>query len=242
MYQVTQANRDRDGSLTFKGLTDYGWVVQRLQEEAYGQGQQWLLNVQARQTSEVLLATLPADDRGGFVAELMARRIGWPLPPWLLAPMSVDGIPLAVGDAGYEILNKRGFFTIVGPDAGAAKSKIALRELWNLGALSNVGTRGLQNLDKAPQIAFAADRIEFILPIEARLSILNPQYTGARLILVCDSPEVLQKVQEFKARANPDRVSFQPPSDLLAALPPRNWRLLRLETNLQPLQAQARKE
>jgi hypothetical protein len=237
MFQSTQGARVGDGSLTIKGLTEYGRLVQGLQEEAFGQGQQWLAAVQKRQMDDVLFATLAIADRPRFVAYLLARRIGAPLPLWLLAPIPAGEFDVAAGDSGFDALARRGFFKLEGPDAGTEESKKKLRELWSLGGLTSVGNRSLQHLEKMPLISIAADKIEFTLPIEARLPGLPVKFAGARIVLGCDSPDLLREVQEFKAKAkaNPAFADRPPP------LPARNWRVLRLETSLQPLQ-QARPE
>jgi hypothetical protein len=251
-----------DGSLTPKGLTPYGFAVRELEARAGEQARLWMGAAQSKLAETALFATLPVAERPAFVALWLEThagdpfafvQIGAPLPPYLsgtirdgkIEPIRTirDGKIEPLSGGTFDLLAQKGFFKLEAGAAGAGSDRQKLlREVWNLGQLQPLlpATR-LQNPETAPTISITDDRIEYTQPINVVLPTSPPRYAGARIVLVCDAPEVVRRVAELKAAAKANPQYFdRPPEDLLPWALLGNWRVVRLETSLEPLEAPQR--
>lgn len=228
-----------EGRLSTKWLTTYGWLVRQLESEARSYATEWVQGVQAKVDEIAVSGVLSANERPEIAAFFVARGFTNQMFPFLTTPAKWGRTIMLDGSTLIEFLAKRGFFKWDGSEPETLEKKELFRKVWDLGGLYPAGTTPLQNSETTPTISLSAERIECSFPLDVRLPGLPTSYARGRLILTCDSPELVREVQRLKADATRQD---DYPAELIAKLPPRHWRVLRFECNLEPIQALTKPE
>lgn len=246
------------GAMTTQSRTTYGRLLNHMQDEAREVGEAWQFNlghgregfeVNSRQghIADVYAMTLnPAERKiiAAFnVAQIgIARAGGLPIGTFSLLA-NASGIPPTNDsdseDRLFHALQNNGFFTIT--EKISDEKKTRLRDAFRFKQIMKAGESRHVNLDTAPQISVTAQEIRYSHPIEFAVPSGNtskpPIICGGRLIIVSQNPQIIAELfeQQAKGKANPT-AKDETPINLLATRPPRDWRILRLESNLEPLQ------
>ena len=233
-----------EGGLSSKGRTSYGRLVLELQDEARGNAIEWLKSASFHDREAIYLATLPTSERVARENALVIRRM---IEKWLevyvpayIAPVLADP---KVQDVAITDLLARNFFQLEGMPLLTEDKKNSFREIWKACIFLPVGATRLQTPESGPQplIAIDAKEIAYRFPLEIGLPGTPISYAKARLVLVSNTPDLLKELQELKAKgkANPGELD-KSETQLLKSRTARNWRVERIETDLEPLVAPSR--
>jgi hypothetical protein len=260
--------RDWHVAFTESGLvtqtrTSYGRLLFELAAEAHRFAEGWRETVLLKKLpSLAYLDTLPQVDR------LPYQAIGQSLLPLCYQPPNpFDGLgplsgPLGVFPADTFVLAaiqgaadkngspnfisseliRRGVFQIDGGGPLTEDMKKRFHDTWRVAIITPAGSNRLQNSDTSPEFTLTATEILYTYPVEIGLPGQPITFAKGRVILAATSPELVRRMNELKAqgKANPGLPDANPAADVLALLPAREWRIVRIETNLEPLSAQQR--
>ena len=238
------------GGMTFESSTTYGRLLNHLQDEAQQVATTWMRSFSNKESADYYLMTLPASKRRLMLAALDAARIAYqktlafalqtnaelPAPP-----LSFTAIPdvtlspdeLKSPDLVFNALQANGFF---GVGAVTEDKKSRLRHAFRIGMMLKGGDSRMVNPDTAGQIYVTPQEIRYTFPVDIALPTRPPAVYGGRLVIVSQTPELVAELndQYAKGKANP-AAADESPFNLLSQRPPRDWRVLRLETNLELL-------
>jgi hypothetical protein len=227
-------------------LTEYGRRVFELRESATFAGGRFLYYAQLpplQDRAYLLFVKRP------FSAPAEQAYIKTQPPPGCAA---LVGMTIVVERAvlGYETdLFDHIFVPILGSDAPKApedrkKKEADMRKtfafVWNNGRIRNPGVYNKDNPDKNPVIVIGDKQIEVRYPVELGLAGGDSASNTARgrLVMVCDDPAVVADVRAARATANPadavDVTQLQKAARLNTT-----WRLVRIESDMNPLPAAA---
>lgn len=195
-----------DGYVTTGQFTPYGWAINDVINKGIETGFSFLNTQSTGTTARLDAAPHAAAASWGVLAH-------YP-PDWL--------------DRASDKL-----FTLPGGAAPSEPQRALFRRMWRTIGLLATGTRLKDYADTATPLTVTDSGLELSIAVEAPLpgEEGNPGAAIGRLVLVSNDASLLARLKELKAAANPDRVTDQPPTDL--NLPAPNWRVLRIESNLQ---------
>jgi len=231
-WQVTVG----EGGLLAKGLTEYGWLVNELEREALPLANSWLATLQTRQFDETMVLALPEAERPLQLAMLLARRMAAPLP--LLIGNSPEN---DAATRAFKQLSRNGFFVLDPGVPETAEKKELFRQAWMIGSMSPAVPMRYLDSETSPAMSVTREAITYTLPLEIRLPGMPIMFARGRMVLAVESKEVVEALAAAKARCGPGAAIAQTPIGIgLNALPPRHWRVVRLESNLEPLQVPSR--
>lgn len=230
------------GGLTIESSTTYGRLLQMLQDEAREAAMTWMQQYSSRQSAEFYLMTLPVRERPALAAVLDAIRIamfkigGIPVPP--LALTAIPKVVLTPEEAKVEsvvfhALYANGFFGI---GTVTEDKKNRLREAFRVGMMLRGGESRLINLETAPQITVTNQEVRYTFPVDMALA--GGGFSGARLVLVSQNPELVAQLTDLyaKGKSSPESLDEAQVTSILQRMP-RDWRVARLETTLESLVA-----
>lgn len=228
-----------EGSLIPLTRTTYGRLVLELQDDAFRYANAWLDTARAGLLEDATVSTLTPNEQSAMLARIVAKRLMWfSGPPFAFANVmpSIRKDP-AVAETTFKDLSARDFFRFEGSPFLTEDKKKTFQQVWNIHLFHVAGRQRLQNPDRAPQLTIASDRIEYALPVEIALPGVPTSFSRARLILVSDSPQLVEQVNDLrkKGKAQPDVADTAP--QVLPNFPAPEWRVLRLESNLEALPA-----
>jgi hypothetical protein len=228
-----------DGNLTAKSRTTYGRLVVELQIEARGFADNWLKAVQFKLREQVLRGTIRADAQGELNKALNEKRAADIILGGPAALAVAAKIDQALWQATFDDLMARSFFNLEGQQLLDEQKKNEFREVWRLGAMFLAGQSPLQlqNPDRFPALSITDKAIVCTILIDIGLP--SGPRSGARgkLFLECDSPEFIKELQEIKRKGteHPDVADeTNKKTEILSSLPARHWRVVRLESSLEP--------
>jgi hypothetical protein len=231
------------GGMSIKASTTYGRLLRHLQDEAREVAVTWVQQFTAKQSIEYYLSTMPADKRAGLAAVLDAIRIafqkvaGVPAPPLVLTAIPDVVVPPdeAKDRIVFHALQANGFFNI---GTVTEDKKNRLREAFRVGMMLNGGESRLVNPDTAPQIRVTGQEIRYTFPVDLSLAGRTGGFCAGRLVIVSQSPQLVAELDDLfgKGKAHPE-ANDDSQFNLLTQRSPRNWRVIQLETNLEPLAA-----
>jgi hypothetical protein len=233
------------GGLTIQSSTTYGRLVQSLHDEARETAMTWMQLFTLKQNAEYYLLTLPAKDRAPLAAALDATRIalikvaGMPVPPLTFTAfpkITLTPEEAKSGLAVFHALQARDFFA-VGTVTDDKKNQ--LRDAFRVAMMMRGGESRLINLETAPQINVTSQEVRFTFPIDMALGGRTGGFCGGRLVLVSQSPQLVAELNDLygKGKANPEAKIDEAQVSSIMQRYPREWRVARLETTLEPLQA-----
>ena len=227
-----------EGGLLVKGLTEFGWLSLELQREAQQIAFDWLAVMQSPHAEDAVLLALPDSDRPLYLSYLLAKRLGGPMPAAMLLGQFQGG---RVEGNTFDLLSKRGFFVLDKAIPETVEKRDQFRQVWALGTFVPAAPMRYLNTETSPLLSVSRERVEYMIPLEIRLPGTPIAFARGRLVLGAESPEFVAALYEAKERAIQGApVSDVPIGNSLSTLPARHWRVLRLESNLEPLQAAAR--
>ena len=228
-----------DGALTARQRTTYGRLVLELQNEARIFADGWLKAVQSKMTEQVLRGAIAADKQADLDKMLIHKRFA----EAILGGLAIAKIDQSLWDkAAFDDLMKRDFFGLGGQELLTNDKRKAFRDVWRLGLFFVAGQSPfrLQGQERVPQMSIDDERVTCQILIDVGLS-TTPSLSGTKgkLVLVCDSPEFMNQLRELrtKGKEHPE-IADETRAELLTSRPPRHWRVLRLETSLEPAQPQ----
>jgi hypothetical protein len=139
--------------------------------------------------------------------------------------------------AEYETYLREQAFRLPGGVAPTPDLNSRFLNLWNITGLFPPGRRipMNENIDGQLDLRVTEDRVELRVPCEVPLPSLDGTITGTargRLLLVCTDAELLAELKKLRSEATPSSVNSPSPSR--EPLRPLPWRVVRLESNLQP--------
>lgn len=247
------------GGMTIQSRTTYGRLLAHLQDEAREFAMVWIQSYAGRQSADYYFMTLPIAQRLLFAVALDATRIVFqkvmavtfgtnePFPSPPLALTAIPGVALSVNEAKsgslvFNGLQANGFFGI---GTVTEEKKEQLRQAFATGLILKAGDSRMINLETAPQIVVTSEEIRYTFPIEMGLPGKPQGFCGGRLVLVSQNPQIIAELNEQQAKmkqllndpAKPELPKDESSFNLLGNRPSRDWRVLRLETNLSPLSA-----
>jgi hypothetical protein len=142
-----------------------------------------------------------------------------------------------VGDLPFEDLNGIGFFRRDDAGAPLPEEKLNhLRELWRVPSVPNLvfadprAPSTDQSPPQSPIAIFKPDRILVIVSADL-FAPRSPMHFRCAIAAECTDPSVLSAVNAARDRGG----DFTDTSLTLATLPPRNWRVIWLRTDMEPL-------
>jgi hypothetical protein len=96
------------------------------------------------------------------------------------------------------------------------------------------------NADRQPSLTFTpSGEVEVRLPCELPFPGQEANMVArAKLVLVSAEPDLPAELNKLRADANPDKATQSPPDDLRRRV--FHWRLLRIESDLSPVQSSQR--
>lgn len=236
-------------ALTPKTITTYGRLYMELNGDALKFSQKWVESLMNRTPDLAYIDTLPQSERPPLLDFVNSKRalasqlaggglVSSRLPAGMIAPK----IDPTNKEAAAADLQARNFFLIEGVALPTEEKKKKFLDAWKQGFLLNAGTTRLQNTDTISRLTIAPQEIQFSYPVEIGLPTSPVTFAKARVVVVSTVPELLKELGELRAkgRANPE-VADKTEKELLPSRPAREWRVIRLESNLEPLAAPPQK-
>jgi hypothetical protein len=224
-----------DGNLIARSRTTYGRLVQELQNEARFFADGWLRAVQSKMREPVLRAVFRADQQVELNKLLDQKQCAVAL----LGGLAIANIDQALWPATFDDLMARPFFNLDGQQLLDEEKKKVFRNAWRLGAIFLAGQSPLrlQSHERNSQISVTDKGIACTVLIDMSLPNGAGPGTKGKLVLECDSPEFFKELQEMKVKGK-DRpeTADETGSELLPSRPVRHWRVVRLESSLEPAQ------
>lgn len=229
-----------DGLLKPVNRTTYGRMIGELKDEAEKFAMNWIENVRADKIEDIAIDSLPTKDQNGILMQLIALRLaenalGHSLPAALIAQLD-SNVLASDREFMFPELLARGFFQIEGAQFLTEEKKSLLRETWKIGMMARAGGQRLQNSDTSTHISVTTREILFSLPVEIKLPGGQFSFTKGRVLVASTVPEIVKEMNDLKAKgkANPDEADTTPRA-LLEERVPRQWKVVRIETNLEAL-------
>jgi len=238
-------NLTTEGGLIPKVQTTYGRLVLELQHDAGREVGEWLNHLGVRNRERAYLFTLQPAARAERENVLLAKQAAAGLLsvylPWGKSTLPPDRQAASGSDPRHAVANElldREFFVLEGGKLLTEDSKKTFRELWYNGMMLPTGASRMQNAEKTPILTITPEEIVCRYPIEIAMPTLPLTYSKAWLELVSTNPALLQELQVLHVQglANPDQADMTK-GEPLRSRPGREWRLRRIETSLEPLQA-----
>ncbi len=230
-----------DGNLIAKSRTTYGRLVLELQNEARLRADNWLKAAQLKMREQILRTTLRTDEQVELNKLLNQKRGLDVLLGGLAATVAAAKFDEHLWDATFDDLMGHSFFNLDGNQLLDESKKKAFRDVWRLGALFPAGQSPfqIQSHDRFPQMSITDKAITCTILIDMGLSPVARSAAKGKLVLDCDSPEFIKELQEMKVKGkeHPDAAD-ETKTDLLSSRPARYWRVVRLESSLEPAQPQ----
>ncbi len=231
------------GGLTIQSTTTYGRLLLLLQDEAREVGMTWMFAYKAKDSASYYLLTLPADKRAPLAAALDAVRIaihkiaGLTVPP--LSLVAIPDVTLTPNEAKpsdfpFYALNANRFFHF---GTVTNETKRRMREAFRFGRMERGGESRLINLETTPQLLVTPQEIRYTFPVELGIPGTPMGFYGGRLVIVSRVPELIAELNDLYAKGKANPGAKDETANPLAQRPPRNWQAVRLEVNLEPLQA-----
>jgi hypothetical protein len=217
-------------------FSQYGRLVGELEQEAEQFGQAWMMELSTGRRPAARLYTGPRADRDRLLPALGPTAELAGAVALAVAPPGPSGRP------EFDDLLQAGFFR--GDAAGSAlpDAKLArLRELWASPFLSPASA-GQRNPMGAPgpveraSFALTASGVTVVLPADLQLGGPGRQVAPATVGIVCNDPNLaatLAAARDRGAAAKDDG------SLTVRTLPPRDWRVAWVQTDLEPPPAPA---
>jgi hypothetical protein len=238
-----------DAGLTPASRTSYGRLLDELSTEAEKIAQNWIFTItQQKMPAGAYIETLPLAERAPL-RMLQTAAVACPsVPPEfaLLATLSgLQGNPNPDWDPVFSAMMKRHCFQIEGPVFVEKKKEQELNqriyESWKLASIVPAGSNRLQNPETTPILTITDSEIVYSFPIEIGLPTSPMTHAKGRLIVSSAVPSLVREMHDLKikGKANPETTDATP-TELLSTRPNREWRVVRIETNLEPLAAAER--
>jgi len=224
---------------SIKTKTTYGVLVLELGREAEAFTRTWLEQMLQKDTQRVYLDTLSEADRSAAQAIVNASQAAGgalvsrlPSGSALIPPDRRGKVDLNDKDAIYKDLLARNFFQVQGFET--EEKKKTLKELWKIGAMFPTGmTRGA-NPDSQPLLSVTPQGVEFAITIEMQLTKDPPSLTKGRMVIASNSPGLTNELIDLRKQGmeHADKSDLTK-VELLGSRPPRHWRVVRIETDLE---------
>lgn len=202
------------GMVKTRNLSQYGWLVQHLEETAQEDVRDFLqLSAAGAQANWTAYEGYVRPD-GDLIRTL--------------AHLAIVGAPPVVSKSVGEydrLLTSDDFFTAPGGSAMSSDERVRLRSAY-LGGRITQTVSGFGNAPEVyPVLSFAHDAIEVRVPIQTRSA--SGTIYGS-IILRCTDPDILSQYRELQA--NPGPLTATPPRDITSL--PVNWKVTRIESDL----------
>ena len=216
------------GFIRTRNLTEYGWLIQRIEDSG-------------QQIAREFLALLSAGPEQRKIAvEGYIRPDGQPevARSWIeydavIARLSVAGTLaiLAAETVGPdELVNRPEFLTNRNGQELPSEQRARLFAAFQSGRILPAGTGIRENSDVSPLLELSPSTITLQIPVEVSLP-GTASFAQARMVMTTSDMQVISKIQQL--RENPGSRSPTMPAEL-QSLNPR-WRLIRLESDLKPV-------
>jgi hypothetical protein len=213
--------------------TPYGWLIEGLEQSGIANGRDFLTMVGMGPSSYPFLYHM--------MVEPYAKREYWDRIALSTPARSAVGGGLASmalyitpDSANYF---KDDFFKLPGGGEPSPEQKNQFKESWELLGLTSPGMRLKNSPDHNAITIVTENAVETHLPCELPIPGPEQQAARCRLIFSCKDPSILEDLKRLRAEAKADEGTFAPPESLRTRIFP--WRLLRVETDMYPIRAEA---
>jgi hypothetical protein len=218
-------------NLSWDYFSQYGRLVNELEQEAEQFGRAWMFELSNGRRGAARLYTRPRAERDVQLPALLPTAELGGAVAVVVAP------PGASGRSDFDDLLQAGFFRRDGAGSPLPEPKLGqLRELWaspNLGPATASRRNPMAGPEAGEKVLFAATPtgVTVELPADLILGPVGRQFAPAAVGVVCNDPVLaatLAAARERGAAAKDDG------SLSVRTLPPRDWRVAWLQTDLEP--------
>jgi hypothetical protein len=230
-------------SMKAEKITAYGQLVAELEQEADAYSKQWMQSYMMGHTLLAHLMTTPKAHSDAIETQMQgvlllggAPGIGVPFTAGLLPAErgqreTVRAAPYA--HVGFEDLAASGFFRRNEKNDALSDEKMAqLRRLWTnpglrpAGATRNTQMTQIQRDNNV--ITLTPDAVTVQIPIELTMNV-QPTFAVCTLGVVSNDPALLAAIAKIR-----DGSTDTSQSGVLRTMPPRDWRIAWLRTDMEP--------
>jgi hypothetical protein len=220
-------------------LTPYGWAIERLEASGRNLAQELMARLARGDTSAAYLMFIHPEVRDPQqAADLLDRIEATTVPRGAVVGGPTVIVPHPPGAGEYltqKVLSKPGG----GPHDPAAAARFA--SLWNTpNKILPAGSTARNNPDTNSTLFIGPEAIEYRVPIEIQLGSMGPMASAARGAIVLRAtaeadPKLFADLSAARQAAASAGLSDTPAPPPELANPRIPWRLVRVESDLQPM-------
>jgi hypothetical protein len=216
------------GFIRTRKLSEYGWLLQRIEDSGQQFAREFLAFISAGpEQRKVAIEGYIHPEGHPEVAR------SWIEYDSVLARLAVAGtlaVMLADSLGSDALVNRPDFLTNRKGQELSAEQRARFFAAFQSGRVVPAGTGIRENAELLPILKLAPDQVTLEIPAEVSLP-GSASFAHARLILATRDSQLIQKIQQLRENTGP----LSPTIPLeLQRLNPR-WRLLRLESDLNPV-------
>lgn len=219
-------------------LTPYGWLVVELQLSGGQFGRSFLNRLDVGS----LMFPLAYHEYIGPVTKQQHWQAVGEAAPVRMAVGGVAGALAPYHTTEMTDFYRNRFFRLLGGGEPTGDLKQKFADSWNNFGLVAPGRRLRNSPDTRDDIIITENAIEIRIPCELPFATAEGSSSAARcrLVVACTDPTLLADFKRLRAEANPDHATDTPPPSV--AKRNLNWRVVRVETDLNPITLSTRQD